>query len=89
MAQLQAVGRAKLGPIRPSQARPKWQPDHGFGPGQDPGKPKPSAQATAFELIFWAMREPLVSNFSLSLATICRAFPKFGLQDKMRQELTL
>lgn len=57
---------------------------------QDPGKPKPSAQATAFELIFWAIREPLVSNFSLSLVTICGAFPKLGHYYLFtRQELTL
>jgi hypothetical protein len=31
MAQLQAVGQAKPGPIRPSQARPKSRLDHGFG----------------------------------------------------------
>ena len=31
MARLQAVGRAKPSPIRPSQARPKSWPDRGFG----------------------------------------------------------
>jgi hypothetical protein len=30
-ARLQAVGQAKPGPIRPSQAGPKSRPDHGFG----------------------------------------------------------
>ena len=30
-ARLQAVGQAKPGLIRPSQARPKSQPDHSFG----------------------------------------------------------
>jgi len=32
-ARLQAVGRPKLGRIRPSRARPKSRPDHGLGPG--------------------------------------------------------
>ena len=31
-AQLKAMGQAKLGPIRPGQAKPKSQPEHGFGP---------------------------------------------------------
>jgi len=31
-ARLQAVGQAKPGPIRPSQAGPKSRPDYGFGP---------------------------------------------------------
>jgi hypothetical protein len=83
-ARLQAVGQAKPGPIRPSQAGPKSRPDHGFGPAQDPGKPKPSAQATAFELNFWTMRERLVSNFPklfrtiLGLVTISGTFTKSG-----------
>src|SRR6267154_2229698 len=46
-ARLQAVGQAKPGPIRPSQAGPKSRPEHGFGSAQDLRKPKPSAQAAA------------------------------------------
>ena len=49
MAWLQAMGQAKLGPIRPNQAGPKSQPDHGFGLAWDPGKLKLVTQATAFE----------------------------------------
>jgi len=54
-ARLQAVGQAKPGPIRPSQARPKSRLHHGFGLAWDPGKPKPPAQATAFGRIFWSI----------------------------------
>jgi hypothetical protein len=83
-ARLQAVGQAKPGLIRPSPAGPKSRPDHGFGPAPDFGKPKPSAQAAAFERIFWTMSEPLVSNFPklfriiLGLVTIFGTFPKLG-----------
>jgi hypothetical protein len=52
-ARLQAVGQAKPGLIRPSQAGPKSRPEHGFGPARDSGKPKPSAQAMAFDRNFW------------------------------------
>jgi len=52
-AWLQAMGQAKPGLIRPSQARPKSQPAHGFGPAPYSEKPKPSAQAAALTGIFW------------------------------------
>jgi hypothetical protein len=61
-AQLQAVGQAKPGPIRPSQAGPKSRLDHGFGLAWDPGKPKPSAQATAFEWFFGTTRKCLMNK---------------------------
>jgi len=48
MARLQAVGQAKPGLIRPSQAGPKSRPDRGFGLAHVSGKPKPLAQAVAF-----------------------------------------
>ena len=48
----------------PSQARLKSWPDHSFGLAQNIGEPKPSAQATAFELIFWSLGEHLVNNFT-------------------------
>jgi hypothetical protein len=55
-AQLQAVGQAKPGPIRPGQVRPKSRPDHGFGMAGDSGKPKLLAQAMAFDCNFCTRR---------------------------------